>query len=453
MGYRNFRLNIIFRVLLLAFTIFVFVYVYEKQNYYITPFLIGILILVEVISLIFYTEKTNRDVANFLESIRYADFTRSFQIEGVGKSFDNLKRAFNSVITDFQKIRSEKEEHYFYIQNIIQHITICIVAFTKNGNVEMVNNAAKKMFQIHNLKNISQIEAFSTDLYQTLIGIRPGENRLVKVQEEDDLLQLAVYCTVFKIEEREIMLVSLKNIQAELEEQEMEAWQKLIRVLTHEIMNSIAPISSLAQTVDLMVKEMAVEIQENMSDRFDNERIDDIQNAIQTIQKRSSGLIHFVETYRNLTRIPKPNFTIFQVRQTFQRIQKLFQDDLKGGQIICCCKVEPENMEITVDENLIEQVLVNLVKNAIQALGGTKSPNLELRAFINKRGRTTIQIVDNGQGILKDVMDKIFIPFFTTKPTGSGIGLSLSRQIMRLHGGTITVQSTPEQETCFTLTF
>jgi len=453
MGIKNFRFNVIIRVVALAATIFALFYIFEMQDYYITPILFGLIIIIQLFALIHYLEKTNRDLTNFLESIRFSDFSRSFQVEGLGQSFDELKNAFNSVINDFQKIRTEKEEHYFYLQNIIQHIGVSIIAYQKNGNVEMINNAAKKLFQIKSLKNLKQLEGWNKELVDTLLAMKPAENKQVKVQDEDDLLQLSIYSTEFKLDDKSIILVSIKNIQAELEEQEMEAWQKLIRVLTHEIMNSIAPIASLTSTANLLVSDVSESIQKKLSHDFEKETIDDIKNALNTIHKRSTGLIHFVETYRNLTRIPQPNFANFKIKSLFERLINLHTDIFKARRISFAVTISPDELELIADEQLIEQVLVNLIKNSIESIENTEKPIINFTAFINKRGRTTIQVIDNGQGILSEVVDKIFIPFFTTKQSGSGIGLSLSKQILRLHGGTISVQSTPGIETCFTLTF
>ena len=419
-----------------------------------TPFLLVVLILFQIISLIHYIEKTNRIVTSFLESVRFSDFSRTFQAEGLGSSFDNLKTSFNKVIEDFQKIRSEKEEHYFYLQNIISHIDIGIIAFQKDGTVEMINNAAKKLFNVQQLKNIQLLETWNPGLELVFFNIEPGDNELIKVKRGEDLLQLSIQATEFKINERDIILVSIKNIQSELEEQEMEAWQKLIRVLTHEIMNSIAPIASLTSTVNLMVSEVAENIEPHLKESFNREGIDDIINALNTIHKRSTGLIHFVEKYRNLTRIPKPNFSVYKLKDQFDNIYSLLEKEIKEKNVKFEMSIVPEKLDLTADEQLIEQVLINMVKNSIHALDNTtEKKKITLKAYINNNGKRVIQIIDNGQGIIKEVGDKIFIPFFTTKSTGSGIGLSLSKQIMRVHNGNIKVNSLPNVETCFTLTF
>ncbi len=450
MVYKNFRFNLIIRVGLFAFTVFLFFYFLAREAH-ITPALLLLLIALQIYFLYRYVDKTNRDLASFLESIRFSEFTRSFQIEGMGSSFNELNRAFNDVIGDFQKVRSEKEEHFHYLQSIVQNIDVSIIAYQHDGNIEMINKSAKKLFQLGSVKNVSSLAPLSEDLVHTLLNIKPGENKLVKVQDEDDLLQLAINATEFKIKNKSIILATIKNIQNVLEEQETEAWQKLIRVLTHEIMNSITPIASLSSTLETMLKDVSKGRDENAV--MNHETVLEIQQALQTINKRSNGLLHFVNTYRNLTRIPKPNFKITPVSELFTNIGRLMEKDFVEQNIQLSTSIEPTSLEISMDEQLIEQVLINLIKNSIHALEGRKDARIELRAYLNKRGRPTIQVYDNGVGILRDVLDKVFIPFFTTKPSGSGIGLSLSRQILKLHGGTITAQSKPDIETSFTMTF
>ncbi len=409
--------------------------------------------VIQIYSMFKYIDKTNRDLASFLESIRFSEFTRSFQIEGMGSSYDELSKAFNDVIKDFQTVRSEKEEHFQYLQSIVQNIDVSIVAFQKDGTVEMINKAAKKLFQLSGLKNVKQLYAISPEIVDKLLNLNPGENQLVKVQQEDDILQLAVNGTEIKVHNKHIILATIKNIQSVLEEQETEAWQKLIRVLTHEIMNSITPIASLSSTIDMMIKSLNEAQVEDPNATLDEETVDEIQQGLQTIHKRSTGLMHFVDTYRNLTRIPKPNFKIVAVTTLFNNITPLMDEEIRNSNINFTVSVDPDNIDLSCDVELIEQVIINLLKNAIHALENRPNPTISLTGFLNKRGRVTIQVTDNGEGILPEVLDKIFIPFFTTKPKGSGIGLSLSRQIMRLHNGSINAFSKPDHGTTFTLTF
>ena len=450
MVFKQFRFHIILRVLLLAATCLLLLVVLS-QEYRFTPYIVIALIVYQVWSMIRYVDRTNRELASFLESIRYSEFTRSFQIKNAGSSFDELSEAFNDVMADFQQVRSEREEHFHYLQSIVQNIDISIIAYQRDGTVEMINPAAKKLFQINSLKNINALRSLSDQLADTLLKIDPGQSKLVRVQDADDILQLTIYATEFKIKDKIILLSTIKNIQNVLEEQETAAWQKLIRVLTHEMMNSIAPISSLSSTVELMLKKYSSG--EEDIKKVDVDTIREIQEALKTINKRSNGLMNFVETYRNLTKIPEPNFELVKMKDLIQNVHTLMKKEVQKENISITAHVEQESIEIQVDEQMIEQVLINLIKNSIQALKDIKSGKIEVKGFYNRRGRPTIQVVDNGQGILKEVLDKVFIPFFTTKRSGSGIGLSLSRQILRLHGGTITAQSDPGKETIFTMTF
>ena len=450
MVFKQFRFNIVLRVLLLTSTCLA-LFITLNSTFTFTPILVAGLIIYQVWSLIRYVDRTNRELASFLESIRYSEFTRSFKISDNSSSFDELNQAFNDVMKDFQQVRSEREEHFHYLQNIVQNIDVSILAYQRDGTVEMINPAAKKLFQINTLRDINKLRSLSDELANTLLAINPGENKLVKVQDEEDILQLAIYATEFKVKDKVILLSTIKNIQNVLEEQETAAWQKLIRVLTHEIMNSIAPISSLSSTVESMVKPYAAG--EKSTPEIELETVKEIQAALQTINKRSTGLMTFVETYRSLTKIPEPNFAQVKMNDVMQNVHTLMKKEVQQKNIELSTSIEPDTIEVQMDEQMIEQVIINMVKNSFQALTGCKEGKIQIRGFYNKRGRPTIQVIDNGQGILSDVIDKVFIPFFTTKRSGSGIGLSLSRQILRLHGGTITAQSIPNKETIFTMTF
>lgn len=453
MAFNSFRVNLIIRIILLTATLFVYVFLWAYKQYTFTMVLFAALAILQVVLLIKHVDKTNRLLNSFLQSIRYSDFSRTFQVESTDTSLNKLKTTLNEVIQDFQMVRAEKEESYHYLQTVIQHIGIALIAYQRDGAVELINNATKKLFQIRNMNNVQVLTEYSPDLVQKLLTIKHGENALVKIREKDDLLQLSIYGTEFKIHNRNIMLVSIKNIQHELDEKEMESWQKLIRVLTHEIMNSITPISSLSSTVNLLMDDIIKSLNQKEGCNNEMEDLNEINTALKTIHKRTEGLIHFVNTYRNLTRIPTPNFSIFPVVRLLQNVFELHRSEMDAKNIRCELSVEPASLELSADEQLIEQVLINLIKNALHALENRDNGVITLKAFLNKRGKITIQVTDNGPGILPEVLDKIFIPFFSTKPQGSGIGLSLSRQILRLHAGNINAFSEANKETKFVLTF
>lgn len=451
MVFKNFRFWIFIRVVFITANLALLVMLASAQQHAITSVITGVFVLLQVAALIRYVERTNRKLTQFLESIRHSDFSTSFSDRGLGRSFEGLNRAFNEVIREFRKNRAEKEEHYNYLLTVVQHVSIGILAFRKDGKVDIFNNAIKRLLKINNLKEIRELENIKPEFPALLLSMKAGDRQLIKLVVDDELLQLSVYATEFRMRGEEFLLVSLQNISSELEEKEIESWQKLIRVLTHEIMNSITPISSLASTV----QEMLFEEDEGISKikDLDDDETDSVRQALSTIQGRSQGLLTFVETYRNLTRIPRPNFRYFRVKELFDRAHMLFKPKMDRYNIQCQTRVFPEDLMITADPDLIDQVVINLLLNAIDAVKETSNSIISVTASFNASGRVTIDFSDNGQGIKPDVMDKIFMPFFTSKKEGSGIGLSLSRQIMHLHKGTITVKSKPGEGAVFTLVF
>lgn len=426
------------------------VYFYSSNNF-ITAWYLVALLAVQTYLLIYYAEQSNRRLSKFLDSIRYNDFATTFSSNVNGKTYEHLNASFNEVIRLFKNTRAEKEVQYNYLQTVIQHINIGIIAYRKDGEVDIVNNAIKRLFGINNLNHIQQLNTIDESIVHKLLNIKAGDSILIKLLKEDEVLQLAVVATEFKKEGEEYLLVSFQDIHAELEAKEIESWQNLIRVLTHEIMNSITPISSLTTTVNQMIfDDESIHIKMSA---LDSGEMADVKLALETIGKRSEGLLNFVEIYRNLTRIPKPNFRHIPIFDLFQNVEQLFAVQLRENNIHFSYKISPETLHLTGDPDLLEQVLINLVLNAIQALKDSPNPEIKIVARFNRNNRVIIEIADNGKGIKPDLFDKIFMPFFTSKKEGSGIGLSLSRQIMHMHKGSIHVKSINKKGSVFTLLF
>lgn len=438
---KNFNLNTIIQVLLISGTSIIVAFLYMNHYYFSASFLAFVLIL-QIVLLLKYIGKTNQYIKQFLEGIRYNDFSGNFSTEGLGSSFDELGKTFDNVIKDFQNIRSEKEEQYQILQNIIHHINVGLLAYKDDGEIILHNTQFRHFFNLPVAENINEHAKYHPEIPGILRQLKMKKKLLFKRVQEEDILQLAVFRTEFKLKGENLTLLSVYDIQPELDEKEMEAWQKLIRVLTHEIMNSITPISSLSATLKHMVQN---------SESMHAHQLD-IKDALNSIERRSSGLIDFVEKYRSLTKIPKPDFKIIPLQAFLERCLKLISEDCSVQNVSIVTEISDSNIEIVADENQIEQVLINLIKNACQALVQVAQPQIRVRALINNHGKAEIQIIDNGSGILPEVMDKIFIPFYSTKQDGSGIGLSISRQIMRLHGGSIFVNSEPGN-TLFCLRF
>jgi two-component system, NtrC family, nitrogen regulation sensor histidine kinase NtrY len=451
MAFRKFRTAVVTRVLLLVVSMALFMFLLEIDRFRISLVIIGILVVVQVILLIRFVDRTNRKLTHFLESIRHSDFASSFSDPGLGKSFGELSDEFNEIFEAIRKYRAEKEESFNYLQTVVQHVSIGILVFQKDGKVDIYNNAIRKMLRLKHLRDIHDLSVVKEDLPDTFMKLRAGESTLVKVFIESELLQLSINCTEFRMRSTDFVLVSVQDISSELDEKEIESWQKLIRVLTHEITNSITPITSLASTVhEMLIRD---EDGKPVMNDLDEEDVESVDKAILTVQKRSQGLLNFVETYRNLTRIPKPNFRYFRVSELFDRCHQLLLPKIEELKISCNSTVFPPDLMITADPDLIDQVIINLMLNAIDAVKEVENPKISILATLNNANRVVIDIHDNGHGIKPDIMDKIFMPFFTSKKHGSGVGLSLSRQIMHLHKGSILVRSKPEDGTVFTLVF
>jgi nitrogen fixation/metabolism regulation signal transduction histidine kinase len=451
MVFKSFRLQIIVRVVLLASTLAIVLLVYENDAYFVSSIILLALFVLQMVSLIRYAEQTNRKLIKLFESIRYTDFTTKFSDNDLGRSFQELNAEFNQVIDAFNKNKTEKEEHFNYLLTVIQHVSIGIIVFKRDGTVDVYNNAVKKLLQVSSLRNIKNLKAVSDDLPGVLLSMKAGEKELVKLFVDDELIQLSIYATQFKMRGEEFLLVSFQDINPELEQKEIESWQKLIRVLTHEIMNSITPISSLAATVSDIIGEMR--IKDPPKRKQDIEGLEDVAHAMQTIEKRSKGLLNFVEIYRNLTRIPKPTFRYFEVKDLIDRASELLMVKFEEFDIKVKTKILPSELKILADPDLIDQVIINLLLNAVDAVKDREDPEISIMASINLNNRVTIEISDNGNGIKPDILDKIFMPFFTSKKTGSGIGLSLSRQIMQMHKGSISVRSKQNEGAAFTMIF
>ncbi|MGI9176171.1 MAG: sensor histidine kinase [Rhodothermales bacterium] len=422
---------------------------------------VGLLIAYVIASLVRYEERTAREVTRFLESVRYSDFAVAYSGDGRGPVFDELATAFSDVTDAFRRVRAESEARQRYLRSVVQHVGVALITFRDAGDVDFVNQATRRLLGIGRLRRVQDLAAVSPELAETLRTSAPGEQTLIKVQREDRTLQLAVRVSRFRLGDRAYALASLQDIGQALEEKEMEAWQQLTRVLTHEIMNSVAPIVSLAATAHRrltapLASDPNVPSPEAAlaSDALPSpEALRDVQEAVQIIEQRGEALMHFVDAYRSFTRIPTPQFEMIPVRLLLTRVARLFRTQMEDKGIACDVDVEPLDLRLTADPELVEQVLINLLLNAIQAVDGRPEARITLHARPNRRGIPVVQVTDNGLGIAPDVQERIFVPFFTTKADGSGIGLSLSRQILRLHGGTLRVRSKPGEGTTFAMRF
>ena len=353
----------------------------------------------------------------------------------------------------FQSLRSEKESQHQYLQTVVEHIGQALLCFDKDGKVLLMNEAARHLFQRPYLRSLESMSRIHEALYSKIRDIRSGEQELFKYNQDGRLVYLAVHATEFKLLGRPHKLISFQDISIEMETQEEESWQKLIRVLTHEISNSVIPIATLSSLMNQMFEGVG-EGSKQVND-LSEEDIDDLRGSLKTIAGRSEALVKFVQNYRSLTEFNSNTLSIstFSVQELLNRVGTLLLPRLKERNIPLSYKVEPEALQVDGDFERIEQILINLVLNAADAVEEVDIPAIKIEAGISSNQQIYIQVADNGKGIEQSVLEKIFIPFFTTKPQGSGIGLSLSRQIMRMHKGNISVSSTQDKGSVFTLHF
>jgi len=394
--------------------------------------------------LFYFTDKTNRDLANFLTGILQKDYSTHFSEEGRGKSFQNLYGTLNKINQQFKNLSSEKEAQHLYLETLVEHVRIGIISFKSNGEIHLINEAMKELLERPHLSNINGLAKIDEKLLETAETIQPSETKLLKVIVNGKLLQLSINCSVFKIQKESFRLLSFQNIKNELETHELDTWQKLIRVLTHEIMNSVAPITSLTSTLQSIVAN-------EISRDSENQVMKKVGTGLEAIHSRSQGLLKFTETYRNLTKIPLPKITKVPVKEFLESTLTLMEPDFEKAGIKIMKSTGSSSSIMYADPELIQQVLINVLKNAVDALNDIENAEITIMVSEDNSGKHIISIRDNGHGIPEENIDKIFIPFYTTKKEGSGIGLALSRQILQLHNGTISVESEPENGTVFAI--
>lgn len=451
MVYNNYKFNIIIRVIVLALSILLLANLLATNSLILTVGLVTVLAVIQVISLIRFIDKTNNEVNSFFETLKNQDPLNPNFEPGEGEYYNRLVEHYYEIIDKLKALDIDKNAKYQYIKTIVQHVGIGIITFNKSGEIQIINTAAKRLFRITHINNISELRKLSESLVNSFEMLKTGGRDLIKIINNEETIQLAVFAIELTLKDEEFKLVSVQNIQTELEENEMEAWQKLVRVLTHEIMNSVTPISSLANTLEEDIKyRIDGDGQEKEMSKDD---MADLHLAIKTILKRSEGLIRFVTDFRSLTHIPKTKFSEVAITDLFEHIELLMKHDLEQNKIDYKRSIMPPDLKIKIDQELIEQVLINLIKNAIQALKDEPEKIIALSAFLKDNKHIIISVKDTGPGIDEEAQSKIFIPFYTTKKSGSGIGLSLSKQIMRQHLGTISVKSKLNEGTEFVLRF
>lgn len=447
MNYNGYIFKLFFKIFLFVGLVFGLVYcVLEDKTTYIVLLSFGILF--SIIDLYSFTKKRFAAIDDFFEAVKYRDFSRWFPEDRGPKDIRFLYTGFNEVNRTIKEINKKNEAQYIYLQKILEMVDIGIIAYNiESGDVLWMNNSFKEIIDFPSFKNIRFVEKRKQELYNTIFETYNREPNSITIALQNERLKVLISDTIFTIDDDSFKLIVLQNIDNTLNKNESEAWKKLLSVMTHEIMNSIAPISSLADTLQKTI-ELNIHQPET-----ENISIEDLNDGLKTIKNRSQGLLKFAKTYRSLNKVTHLNLKKVKIEDVFKNIELLMAPSIKSKNIDLVFSVVSKRLTLNIDTHLIEQVLINLIINAKDACLNVAQPKIIVQASQNQNRNVVIKVYDNGLGIPKEIMENIFVPFFTSKSTGSGIGLSLCKQIMLLHKGKIMVNSKENEGTVFSLIF
>jgi len=449
MASRNFYVQLIFRVLFITLTALAFAFAVFKLWYFTLAFSI-IFLVAQVYSLIAFINSTNRKISYFFDAIRNEDFTLRFPEKVSIKSFKELNQSLNRVNGLIQEVHLQLQIREQYYQEILKQASIGIMTFNDKGHILFSNPTLEKLLNYTPLNHIKQLAQVDEGLYQVFESFKPFDRKLFQLTNERQQIQLALKSTPITLDGKSLILVVVQDIHEELDEKETESWVRLIRVLTHEIMNTITPIASISDSIIKYYKKDGKVVS---SKSLDETQIKNTLKGLEVIKEQGGNLMDFVQSYRSLLNVPEPNRTIVSGKKLLGKIEVLMSTRPENEQTNFYVECNPDELEFFIDEKQITQVLINLGKNALQSVRETKKGQVHIIAGIENDGVKYIEVKDNGPGIPSDLIDEIFVPFFTTKNEGTGIGLSLSKQVMQLHGGNLKVRSIQNQETVFRLTF
>ncbi|MBZ0232982.1 MAG: PAS domain-containing protein [Deltaproteobacteria bacterium] len=447
MAFSRFAFVLTLRLAALFATLAVLAYVVVATDLVAVTVVVGAIAAVEIWLVVRFVHRTNRELGRLLDAIRYDDYQQSFSLGQLGPTFADLKGAFDEVMTRFRAARLDREAQRRYLEALVEHVPVAIIAVHDDGRVDLLNSAARRLLNASAATTTRALDAYGAAFQRDVAQSKSGARTLTRMTTDGLQRHLVLSSTQLTVTGSPVRLVTLQDIQSELDSNELSAWQDMARILSHEIMNSLTPIASLARTADDMVDELARRV------GAADELVTDIHAAIQTLARRSESLMRFVRSYRQFTQMPPPSLKPVQLREYVSRLEKLFLTEWAGRGIELHVAPPAGGLTIMADDSLLDQAVINLLRNAADAAAASASPHVWLDARLSERGRPIIEIGDNGPGVDESLGDKIFLPFFTTKPDGSGIGLALARQVMLVHKGAITASARPGGGALFRLTF
>jgi two-component system nitrogen regulation sensor histidine kinase NtrY len=458
MDFKRFSLLIATRTILAMLTLICLTQAVMLEGYHATIILLSIVLILQFFEIVRFISKTNAELVRFFDAVRHADFSQRFELKSLGTGFDELGSTFTDILKGIQKVRSNQEAELHHIKAIIEHVPVPLLSIDHLGKITLWNNSVRRLFGTNAVTHIDDMAQFNENFPKKLQGILAGERTLMNITIDDMEHKLIISATEITTATQHETLLSMQDIQSELALAQLQAWQDLVSVLTHEIMNSITPVASLAKTAVDLVQDVQEKTQKlpAITDEI-TEELDDVLGAVKTVARRSDGLMQFVTSYRQLTRLPSPNKKTISIENLFSHVTTVAKQNGQANDIDLTYSIIPQALDIHVDTDMVEQILLNLLLNAAQALMQNVTqitqPKITLHAFLNIRGHVVIEVADNGKGIEHESMSQIFVPFFTTKKDGSGVGLALTRQVMLAHNGKVTVRNNIHGGATFNLTF
>ncbi len=448
MGFNRFSFLLALRLALIFLAIAVVGWLVSIPGYHAATLLMAAVTIGLAIEVYQFVSRTNQELSRFLDAVKYSDFGQRFQFGTLGAGFETLGETLTDLLERFREERREQETEVRHLKALMEHVPVPLVSIYADGSVTAWNNSARRLFGTTQVARIDDLAGFGDDFQMRIRHIEAGERVLADFTADGMTQRVTIAASELTIGGRIERLISVMNIQSELDGMQLSAWQDLVRVLTHEIMNSITPVSSLAKTAADLVEDARGRV----TDEVVREELNDARDAVTTVARRSDGLMNFVSSYRKLTRPPEPVKERFRVRELFADVERIASQELPAN-ITLSALIEPEELDLLADREMIEQVLINILQNAQHALADQESGNIELASRLNARGHVVIDVRDNGPGVPEDIRDRIFVPFYTTRREGSGVGLALSRQIMISHGGTISCSNREGGGASFSLVF
>lgn len=450
MGFNRFSVLLAIRLFVIMLGLLALAFFLTTPGYHVATLLTVSVIVALSWDIYRFVSKTNEEISRFLGAARYADFGQRFDLGTAGAGFGELGDVFTDILERFREYRTVQESELRHLKALVEHVPVPLISVRMDGHVQLWNNAARRLFGLAHVTRIEDLEQFGSEFVDQVTTVQAGEKRLVAFIMDNMERRLTMAVSQLIIDGKTERLISLQDIQSELDGTQLEAWQDLVRVLTHEIMNSITPVASLAKTAVDLVDDVSVKV----GDRSEiADALADVKDAVRTVANRSDGLMKFVSGYRRLTRLPPPEKIQFRLDDLFTDVAKLATVSWEEKGLCLFTNIEPTELDLFADRDMVEQILINILQNSEHALENITNEQVSLLARLNKRGHVTIEISDNGPGIPQDLTRKIFVPFFTTKREGSGVGLALSRQVMIAHGGTISVSPSDQGGARFTLIF